>query len=162
MGHSQAEKRQTHERIVNVAAKRFRERGIEGISIADIMKEVGATVGGFYRHFDSRDDLVAEAVAVAFEDMDTWKNKTRKNLRSGIKTYLSAAHRNELTTSCVFSSLSTDIHRSNSQTRELFTERLRGDLELLESMIRPELDSNRPPKPMLLSSSPTRPLQRPP
>ena len=66
MGHSQAEKRQTHERIVNVAAKRFRERGIEGISIADIMKEVGATVGGFYRHFDSRDDLVTEAVSAAF------------------------------------------------------------------------------------------------
>jgi TetR/AcrR family transcriptional repressor of nem operon len=42
---------------VSVAAKRFRKLGLEDIGVADVMKEAGVTVGGFYRHFDSRDEL---------------------------------------------------------------------------------------------------------
>jgi len=61
MGHSQAQKIATRQRIVEVAAKRLRERGIDGVSIADLMKEAGLTVGGFYKHFASRDQLVREA-----------------------------------------------------------------------------------------------------
>ena len=65
MGHSTAEKAKTHKRIVAIAAKRFREKGLAGFGIAELMKEAGLTVGGFYKHFDSRDDLVAEAVSSA-------------------------------------------------------------------------------------------------
>src|SRR5258707_13931244 len=72
MGHSQHQKIKTHERIVRTAAKRFREKGIEGVAIADLMKEVGLTVGGFYKHFDSRDDLVAEALRSA---LGTWRRQ---------------------------------------------------------------------------------------
>jgi len=61
MGHSQDQKIKTHQRIVRAAAKRFRENGLAGVAIADLMEEVGLTVGGFYKHFDSRDDLVLEA-----------------------------------------------------------------------------------------------------
>ncbi|MGD0966624.1 MAG: TetR/AcrR family transcriptional regulator [Candidatus Acidiferrales bacterium] len=61
MGYSKSEKAETHTRIVSVAAKRFRELGLEGIGVADVMKEAGVTVGGFYKHFDSRDELVVEA-----------------------------------------------------------------------------------------------------
>ena len=57
MGYSKSDKAETHTRIVGVAAKRFRELGLEGIGVADVMKEAGVTVGGFYRHFDSRDEL---------------------------------------------------------------------------------------------------------
>ena len=46
MGYSRSDKQTTHERIVRVAAKRFRERGLEGIGVADVMKEAGVTVGG--------------------------------------------------------------------------------------------------------------------
>src|SRR5213075_3540596 len=49
------------ERIVETAAERFRERGFEGIGVADLMKEVGLTHGGFYGHFSSKEDLIAEA-----------------------------------------------------------------------------------------------------
>ena len=48
MGYSKGDKAETHTRIVNVAAKRFRELGLEGIGVADVMKEAGVTVGGFY------------------------------------------------------------------------------------------------------------------
>ena len=49
MGYSKSDKAETHARIVNVAAKRFRELGLEGIGVADVMKEAGVTVGGFYK-----------------------------------------------------------------------------------------------------------------
>src|SRR5258708_10523156 len=62
MRHSKTEKANTHKRIVAVAAKKFREEGLAGIGIADLMKEAGLTVGGFYKHFKSRDALVGEAV----------------------------------------------------------------------------------------------------
>ena len=64
-GPFQAEKAKTHERIVTLASKSFREKGLTGIGIAELMKEAGLTVGGFYKHFGSRDDLVAEALGSA-------------------------------------------------------------------------------------------------
>src|SRR5216110_618794 len=56
---------QNRERIVEAAAHLFRERGFEGIGVADLMKEAGLTHGGFYGHFSSKDDLIAEASARA-------------------------------------------------------------------------------------------------
>src|SRR3954467_5564449 len=53
------------ERIVETAAQLFRERGFDGIGVADLMKEAGLTHGGFYGHFSSKDDLIAEASARA-------------------------------------------------------------------------------------------------
>ena len=66
MGYFMVQKARTHKRIVAIASKRFREKGLAGFGIAELMKEAGLTVGGFYKHFDSRDELVAEAVSAAF------------------------------------------------------------------------------------------------
>jgi len=63
MGRSQADKAETHEKIVRTAARRLREEGLRGIGVADLMKAAGLTVGGFYKHFGSREDLVAEALS---------------------------------------------------------------------------------------------------
>ena len=54
---------QNLERILHTAAQLFRERGFEGIGVADLMKEAGLTHGGFYGHFSSKDDLIAQACA---------------------------------------------------------------------------------------------------
>ena len=64
MGYSQAQKEKTHERIVAIVSKRFREKGLAGFEIAELMKEAGLTVGGFYKHLDSRDDLVRKHSAL--------------------------------------------------------------------------------------------------
>src|ERR1700730_19262177 len=72
MRHSKAEKAKTHKRIVAIASRRFREEGLAGIGIADLIKAAGLTVGGFYKHFKSRDGLVAEAVGCALE---LWKRQ---------------------------------------------------------------------------------------
>ena len=64
---------QNRERIVEAAAQLFRERGFEGIGVADLMKEVGLTHGGFYGHFSSKEDLIAEASALAFSrSLEAW------------------------------------------------------------------------------------------
>ena len=66
---SYCKKEKTHKRIVAIASKRFREKSLAGFGIAELMKEAGLTLGGFYKHFDSRDELVAEALSAAF---GTW------------------------------------------------------------------------------------------
>ena len=62
MGHSREDKAASHDRIVQMAAKRFREQGVDRIGLADLMRDAGLTHGGFYRHFASRDELVVAAI----------------------------------------------------------------------------------------------------
>ena len=68
MGHSQAEKAQSRERIVTAAARQIREGGLESISIVELMKEAELTHGGFYGHFPSRSALIAAALERALFD----------------------------------------------------------------------------------------------
>jgi TetR/AcrR family transcriptional repressor of nem operon len=103
MGHSQADKTESHGRIVKVAATRFREAGVDGVGVADLMKAAGLTHGGFYRHFASRDELVAEAIERALDDgsaaVSTIANRKHAALPALIDAYLSVAHRDGLATS---------------------------------------------------------------
>src|SRR6266403_6115019 len=136
MGYSKAQKAKTHERIVKLASKRFREEGLVGIGIAQLMKEAGLTVGGFYKHFDSRDDLVAEAVKSAFGG---WKRRVESAKSGGpplsyeklIDDYLNEAHRDNPGTGCVFSALAPEIARTGKRIRSLATEQIRNDIDLL-------------------------------
>lgn len=66
---SQDEKDRSHARIVASAAKLARERGVEGASVNDVMKDAGLTHGGFYKHFESKDALLAAALDRAFADI---------------------------------------------------------------------------------------------
>jgi TetR/AcrR family transcriptional repressor of nem operon len=140
MGYSKAQKARTHKRIVAIAAKRFRERGLAGFGIAELMKEAGLTVGGFYKHFESRDELVAEALTAAFGG---WKRQVDAAASGGssasfaelIDSYLSEAHRNNPGTGCAFSALAPEIARSDKRTRALTSEQVRNDLELIAGLL---------------------------
>ena len=124
MGHSRTAKARTHRRIVNLAAKRFREHGLEGISIADLMGEAGVAVGGFYKHFDSRDDLVMEALAASIFEMDDSPLTNQPTLKKSIGKYLSKTHRDNLADSCPVAALVGDVSRSSNNVRKLYTERV--------------------------------------
>ena len=147
MGHSKAQKKRTHKRIVDIASKRFREKGLAGLGIAELMKEAGLTVGGFYKHFDSRDDLVAEAVSLA---LGGWKRRVDAAKAGGpsvslaklIDDYLSEAHRDNPGTGCAFSALAPEIARSNTQTRALTSEQVRNDIQLIAGLL-PGKDKSR-------------------
>src|SRR5260370_6238190 len=120
MRHSKTEKENTPKRIVRVAAKKFREEGLTGIGIADLMKEAGLTVGGFYKHFKSRDALVAEAIGSALE---LWKDRIdaaaaggpRITYESLVDDYLGEAHRNDPGMGCPFGALARDLARSDKR-----------------------------------------------
>ena len=139
MGHSKAQKTRTHKRIVSIASKRFREKGLAGFGIAELMKEAGLTVGGFYKHFDSRDDLVAEAVSSAF---GVWKRRVDAANAGGpsvslaklIDDYLNEAHRDNPGTGCAFSALAPEIARSD-KTRALTSEQVRNDIQLIAGLL---------------------------
>jgi TetR/AcrR family transcriptional repressor of nem operon len=141
MRHSKAEKAKTHERIVTIASKRFREEGLAGIGIADLMKDAGLTVGGFYKHFNSRDALVAEAVGSALE---LWKRQVDAAASGGppvtykslVDEYLSEAHRNHPGTGCPVGALAGDLARTDRRTRALVSRKVRDNIELLATLIR--------------------------
>ena len=141
MGHSQTDKAETHKRIVKIAAKRLRENGLAGVGIAELMKEAGLTVGGFYKHFDSRDDLVIEALGSAFGG---WKRRidaaasggTPLSYESLIDDYLNEVHRDNPGTGCAFGALAGEIARSDKRTRALASEQIRNDIQLLAGLLR--------------------------
>jgi len=90
------------ERIVDVAARLFREKGYDGIGVADLMKNAGLTHGGFYGHFASKEDLMVEACQHALEkSLDGWRAKIashpQRALPAIVDSYLSTrsptAHR---------------------------------------------------------------------
>jgi TetR/AcrR family transcriptional repressor of nem operon len=147
MGHSKAQKTKTHKRIISIASKRFREKGLARVGIAELMKEAGLTVGGFYKHFDSRDDLVAEAVSSAFGG---WKRRVDAAKAGGpsvslaklIDDYLDEAHRDNPGTGCAFSALAPEIARSDKQTRALTSEQVRNDIQLIAGLL-PGKDKSR-------------------
>ena len=140
MGHSQSEKKSNHERIVRTAAKRLREQGLEAVAIADVMKEVGLTVGGFYKHFDSRDDLVVEALRAA---AGPWERPVQQagfggsplRLAGLIDDYLSDKHRDRPGLGCPIGALAGDVARSNKRIRVLATEQIRSALELIAGLL---------------------------
>jgi TetR/AcrR family transcriptional repressor of nem operon len=141
MRHSKTEKANTHKRIVTIASKKFREEGLAGIGIADLMKEAGLTVGGFYKHFKSRDALVAEAIGSALE---IWKDRIDAAAAGGpritydslVDDYLSEAHRNYPGRGCPVSALAGDLARSDKRTRTLVSRKIRDNIALLATLIR--------------------------
>src|SRR5271163_1901393 len=157
MGHSQDQKIKTHARIVRAAAKRLREKGLDGVAIADLMNEVGLTVGGFYKHFNSRDDLVVEALHAA---AGPWQKQllaaesggpplTYENL---VDSYLSETHRDHAGNGCPLSALACDIARGGKQIRSLLTEAVKSHLELLANLL-PQDDSTARSKAILTFSA---------
>src|SRR5882724_5580071 len=69
MRYTPQHKQETRERIVRAASRHFRRRGGKGVAIADLMSNLDLTHGGFYRHFDNKEQLMVEAVAKGFEDV---------------------------------------------------------------------------------------------
>ena len=123
MRYSTEHKARNHENILSVAARTFREHGADTSGIGTVMKKVGLTKGGFYRHFESKDDLFVEAVARAFEEMAEGMERAAKSapeghaLRAMIERYLSPAHANSPGTGCVLSALAPEFARKPASVR---------------------------------------------
>src|ERR1700681_3532545 len=89
---------ENRERILDAAAQLFRERGFDGIGVADLMKSAGLTHGGFYGHFSSKEDLIAQACARAIADsLVVWNRRADRATESPFSAvttgYLTTKHR---------------------------------------------------------------------
>jgi TetR/AcrR family transcriptional repressor of nem operon len=139
MGHSKADKARSHDRIVHIAAARFRETGVDGVGVDSLMKDAGLTHGGFYRHFASRDDLVAEAVECALHEgarlIAAAAGAKDSPLAALVDGYLSTAHRDALATSCAVATMAADVARSNDRARSAYTRQVGAYLELLTKLM---------------------------
>ena len=136
MGSSQADKAASHQRIVTAAAARIRRAGVDGLSVADLMREAGLTHGGFYRHFGSRDNLVAEAVEAALTHGSRRAEAAARQggpeaLAATIDSYLSLLHRDKPETGCAVAALPADIARGGQRARAAYTAQVRRYLDLL-------------------------------
>src|SRR4051794_29888485 len=128
------------ERIVETAAQLFRERGFEGIGVADLMKEAGLTHGGFYGHFSSKEDLIAEASARvltrSFELFSKVAERAPEDPLPAIASaYLSSRHRDKPGEGCLFASLGSDVSRQGRTVRRAVTDHLRSAVDLLVTLI---------------------------
>jgi TetR/AcrR family transcriptional repressor of nem operon len=123
--------------IVETASRMFRLRGVENVSVADIMRESGFTHGGFYNHFKSKDELAAVAVAGAFdsaaaklaEDI-TSGNDPQKALDAILAAYLSPAHRDTSTGGCPAPAFPVDAARSGKDIQAAFADGIESYLEI--------------------------------
>jgi TetR/AcrR family transcriptional repressor of nem operon len=139
VGSSQADKAASHERIVKAAAARIRCDGVDGVGVADLMREAGLTHGAFYRHFGSRDDLVAEAVEAALAHGSKRAEAVARHggpeaLAATIDAYLSPLHRDKPETGCAVAALPADIARSSPRARAAYTAQVRRYLDLFADL----------------------------
>ncbi|GIE78144.1 TetR family transcriptional regulator [Actinoplanes philippinensis] len=143
---SQAQAAENRERIVTTAARLFRERGISGVSVADVTAEAGLTHGGFYKHFASKDALVAEAVIRAFAEQAAALGDTGSPAAL-IDAYLSAGHRDDPGAGCPSAGFGGDVARSGGgdATRRAYAEGVEGFARYLAGGDRHPADGDRHP-----------------
>src|SRR4051812_42724150 len=126
-------KEETHERILDVAARAIRRHGYAGVGVADVMKEAGLTHGGFYAHFDSRDALLVEALERAGREsgeavtraLERRAAKGVSAFRALVEAYLADKHLASLETGCPVAALACDMPRQSDAVREASAARVR-------------------------------------
>jgi AcrR family transcriptional regulator len=137
----------THERIVGAAARATRRSGYDGTGVAEIMKEVGLTHGGFYAHFASRDAMLAEAADRAgAESVATLRRVAaaappKEALRSMIRAYLAKEHVDGVETGCPVAALGSEMPRQAPKVRRAAT---RGIKEMIDLVARHSPDQGEP------------------
>ncbi|MDT7590371.1 MAG: TetR/AcrR family transcriptional regulator, transcriptional repressor for nem operon [Pseudonocardiales bacterium] len=143
MGHSQADKVASHQRIVEITATRLRVDGLSRPAIGELMKEAGLTHGGFYRHFGSRDELVDESIVRALWDgarriadaVGAERDSGGDPLAGLIAAYLSPEHRDDLAGSCAVATLGADVARASDRTRSAYGDQVRSYLRVIEGLL---------------------------
>ena len=130
MGHSQADKALSRERILSEAAGQVRDAGLESISVGKLMQSAGLTHGGFYNHFDSRADLLAQALERALmEGQRAWlanqgaEDKPR-SFETMLRRFLSRSHRDSRTTGCAVAALASDVARADELSRAVMSKHI--------------------------------------
>jgi TetR/AcrR family transcriptional repressor of nem operon len=140
MRRSREDKAKTHARIVELASGRIREQGLDGPGVAEIMKMAGLTHGGFYKHFGSRDDLIAEAADHAFayggQTLEKAANEERDPFDAWVDWYVSEERRDEPgALRCPVAALVGDVGRADDRVRAGYSAVFERYIEVLQGML---------------------------
>ncbi|HEY1729165.1 MAG TPA: TetR/AcrR family transcriptional regulator [Candidatus Baltobacteraceae bacterium] len=129
-----AHKKETRERVLDAAAAAFRERGVDDVSVGEIMDRAGLTHGGFYAHFKSKDELVAEALSGAGSEMRErlWDSKS---LLALVNMYLSTVHFADRAHGCAIAALGPELSRGSARLRRTLGGVIHKRLERLSSLV---------------------------
>jgi TetR/AcrR family transcriptional repressor of nem operon len=151
-------KQETRARIVRAAARRFRSRGGEGAAISDLMRDLRLTHGGFYRHFDSKDDLFEEAFTVALEQVSerlvraAEKAPRGGELKALIDAYLSPEHCDDIANGCPVAALIAEVNRRPAAMRRAFQQAVRAHIARMAQYVPGQTDEERQRKAVMLFS----------
>ena len=127
-------KKENHERIVAIASQLFRERGFDGVGVAELMERAGLTHGGFYNHFGSKEDLIAEATTKGFDE--TTARYVGHDARAALELYISREHRDLRGQGCPAAALSCEAARQPEETRLAFGAGIENLVRALEQNLR--------------------------
>jgi len=125
--YGKAHKQATRQRIIEAAGGRLKRDGIHGSGIATLMADVGLTNGAFYAHFDSKENLVARAVAEQLrEQRESFSAQPpgRAGLEQIVRAYLSVEHRDNPESGCPSAALLDEIGRSPDAIKRAYTDGL--------------------------------------
>lgn len=128
MRRSREDTANSRERIVSQAARLLRQNGIERLGVAEVMQAAGMTHGGFYRHFTSREALVAEAIKAAFVDTPSVVDPSsaspaRNGIGDYVDRYLSLGHVEQPEIGCPIAAVGGEIGRAAGDARKAFSQR---------------------------------------
>jgi len=131
---------ENRDRVVEGAARLFRERGFEGVGVADLMKTAGLTHGGFYGHFSSKEDLIAEASARALShSLALWTELAERAsgdpLSAIAGAYLTSKHRDNPGGGCLLAALGPDVSRHAPAVRRAVTDYVGAACDLLAKLV---------------------------
>jgi AcrR family transcriptional regulator len=128
---------ETRERIVAAAARLFREHGIAAVGLAKIMAEADLTVGTFYTHFKSKEDLVRETLLRSLTERNTELQQALRagDLEKAIRVYLSRGHRDAAGAGCAAAALASEVARHPRATRQTFAGNVEPTLDAFAELL---------------------------
>jgi len=141
MRYSRQHKDETHNRLLKKAAEEFRHRGVQGTGIASLMRQLGLTHGGFYAHFDSKNELVAQATGPMFEEgLAGWMLAAAeaapkgKGVRVIVNHYLSPQHRDS-PQGCALADLAGEMARQPEPVRNAYISAMNHQLKRIAALL---------------------------
>jgi TetR/AcrR family transcriptional repressor of nem operon len=126
--------------VIETSSRLFREKGFDGVGVSTLMQAAGLTHGGFYKQFESKDDLIAKATKAAMdqtvERMSSLIGTDRRaSLEQAVGLYLSGQHRNGVADGCALAALGPDVARHGPEARRVMQRGIEDQLALLESVV---------------------------
>lgn len=131
---------ENRQQVIETSSRLFREKGFDGVGVSTLMQAAGLTHGGFYKQFESKDDLIAKATQAALDQTAqrmlslTGKDK-RVSLEKTIHLYLSDQHRHGVAQGCAFAALGPDVARHGPEVRRVMQRGVEDQLALLQSIV---------------------------